>query len=146
MKEQFKNLQIIFLALLLGQLAFAVAANFVIVSGTVTDTGVLIYLVPTVMIGGSALGFYLFDRNLKKVMKMENTRGQQFDEYRKNSLIRWALMEMGNLLAIVAAVIESKSVYFGLFGFGLLFFSTTRPNVLDFSKRFNLSLDEERKL
>jgi hypothetical protein len=146
MKEQFKNLQIIFLGLLLGQLAFAIVANFIITSGAITDTGALIYVVPVVMIVGVIAGRYIFNDNLKKAVAKELTLDEKFQAYRKNSFVRWSMMEIGNILAIVAAIIEAKSFYFALFGLGLLIFSTTRPNILDFSKRFNLTLDEVQML
>jgi hypothetical protein len=146
MKEKFKQLQIIFLSLLLGQLAFAIVANYVMINGAISDTGAFIYLVPAVMIVGTVGGFYIFNSNLKKVVASEFTFEKKFEEYRKNSLVRWAMMEMGNLLAIIAAIIEVKSFYFALLGLGMLIFSTTRPNVVDFSKRFNLTLEEEQML
>ena len=146
MKEQFKQLQIIFLGLLLGQLAFAIVANYIIINGVISDTGALIYLVPVVMLVGTVAGFYIFNSNLKKVAESESTLETKFEAYRKNSIVRWAMMEMGSLLAIIAAIIEAKSFYFALFGLGMLIFSTTRPNVLDFSKRFNLTMKEEQML
>jgi hypothetical protein len=146
MKEQFRNLQIIFLGLLLGQLAFAVVANYVMINGVISDTGTLIYLVPAVMIGGTVAGFYIFNANLKKFAASESTLEAKFVEYRKNLFVRWAMLEIGSLLAIIAAIIEAKSVYFALSGLGLLVFSTTRPDILDFSKRFELKLADEQKL
>lgn len=139
MKAKFKNLQIIFLALLLGQLAFAVIANFMITDTTFVDTGALIYLVPTVIVVGIVAGTYIFKDNLKKVVAKKSTPDEKFKEYRKSSIIRWAMLETGNLLAIIAAIIEGNGLYFIMFGFGLLFFSTTRPNAVDFMKRMELS-------
>lgn len=146
MKNDFKNLQIIFLALLIGQIAFAIIANFMITDITITDTGALIYLVPAVMIVGIVAGNYIFNSNLKKIIANENSVEDKFGEYRKNSIVRWAMMEMGNLLAIVAALIEGKTLYFALFAVGLIFFAMTRPNIEDFSRQFDLSVEEENKL
>ncbi|NJN77838.1 MAG: hypothetical protein HC803_05500 [Saprospiraceae bacterium] len=56
--------------------------------------------------------------------------------------MRWAIMEMGNFLAIIAGIIEAKSFYFALFGIGLLFFATTRPNAEEFMKRMKLSVED----
>ncbi|NJN77837.1 MAG: hypothetical protein HC803_05495 [Saprospiraceae bacterium] len=83
MKEQFKNLQIIFLALLFGQLAFAIVANFVITGEAITDTGAFIYLVPAVMIVGIIAGRYIFKDNLKKELAKELTPDEKFQVYRK---------------------------------------------------------------
>lgn len=145
MKNDFKNLQIIFLGLLLGQIAFAVVANFMITDIAITDTGALIYLVPAVIIVGIVAGNYIFNLNLKKTISKETSLEEKFGEYRKNAIVRWAMMEMGNLLAIVAAIIEGKTLYFALFAIGLIFFSMTRPNIIDFSKQFNLPVDQENK-
>ena len=146
MKEKFKNLQIIFLGLLLGQLTFAIVANFIITSGAIADTGMLIYLVPAVMIVGIIIGFYIFNASLTKSAEKEGTIETQFSKYRKSSMVRWAMMEIGNLLAIIAAIIEANTFYFVLFSFGLLIFATTRPSVQDFSKRFGLSSGAEKEL
>lgn len=146
MKNDFKNLQIIFLALLIGQIAFAIIANFMITDITITDTGALIYLVPAVMIVGIVAGNYIFNSNLKKIIANENSLEDKFGEYRKNAIVRWAMMEMGNLLAIVAALIEGKTLYFALFAVGLIFFAMTRPSIEDFSRQFDLSVEDENKL
>lgn len=130
MKTDFKNLQIIFLALLIGQIAFAVVANFVITDSEITDTGMLIYLVPVVMITGILAGNYIFNSNLKKI-STEKTTEEKFQEYRKYALLRWALMEGGNLLAVAAAIVEAKTLYFALFAVGIVFFAMTRPNIED---------------
>lgn len=146
MKNDFKNLQIIFLGLLIGQIAFAIIANFMITDITITDTGALIYIVPSVMVVGIVAGNYIFNSNLKKVVTKENSKENKFSEYRKNSIIRWAMMETGNLLAIVAALIEGKTLYFALFAIGLIFFAMTRPSVEDFSRQLDLSVQEENQL
>lgn len=146
MKNDFKNLQIIFLGLLMGQITFAVVANFIITDTAVTDTGAFIYLVPAVMIVGIVAGNYIFNSNLKKIIAKENATEKKFGEYRKNSIVRWAMMEMGNLLAIIAAIVEGKTLYFALFAVGLIFFAMTRPSIEDFSRQFNLSVEEENQL
>ena len=146
MKNDFKNLQIIFLGLLMGQIAFAIVANFMITSMAAADTGVLIYVVPTVMMINIVAGNYIFNANLKKNVAKEDAIEKKFGAYRKNSIIRWAMMEMGNLLAIAAALVEGKTLYFALFAVGLIFFAITRPNVEDFSRQFDLSVEEEHQL
>lgn len=146
MKNDFKNLQILFLALLLGQIAFAVVANFMITNTTITDTGALIYLVPTVMLVSIFGGNYIFNSNLKKIIANESSLEDKFGEYRKNAIVRWAMMEIANLFAIIAAIIEGKTLYFALFAVSLIFFSMTRPSVQDFSRQFNLSVDDENQL
>ena len=140
----FKTLQIIFLALLLGQLAFAIIGNMILDEQTGIDTGALIYLVPVVLISLIALSFYIFNNRMANV-NMEASLDEKFKIYRNSSIIRWSMIEIGNLLAIVAAIVEGNSVYLMFFAVGLLAFATTRPNINEFAKRFNLSLDEQRE-
>ena len=71
MKNNFKNLQIIFLGLLIGQIAFAVIANFMITDIAVSSTSVLVYLVPVVMIVSILSGNYLFNTSRKKVVAQQ---------------------------------------------------------------------------
>lgn len=146
MKGNFKNLQIIFLGLLIGQIALAIVANFLITSLDATDTGAMIYVVPAVMIVGIVAGNYIFNANLRKVINSETALQAKFQEYRKNSIVRWAMIDMGNVLAIVAALIEGKTLYFALFAVGLIFFAMTRPSVEDFSRQFDLSVEQENQL
>lgn len=141
----FKTLQIIFLALLLGQLAFAIVGNMVLNEQTGIDTGALIYLVPSVLIVGTIAGYYIFKSNMAKV-SLEASLEDQFKAYRTNSIVRWTMIEMGNLLAIVAAIIEGNSIYLIFFAVGLIAFATTRQNIDEFTKQFNLSSEEKRKL
>jgi len=141
----FKTLQIVFLALLLGQLAFAIVGNMILDVENGIDTGALIYLVPAVMIVGSVAGYYIFNSNMAKAEAMEGSLEEKFKAFKTNSIVRWTMIEMGNLLAIVAAIIEGNSLYLIFFGVGLLVFSNTRPNIEEFAKRFNLSLEEQRE-
>lgn len=141
----FKTLQIIFLALLLGQLAFAIIGNMILNEQTGMDTGALIYLVPVILISLIALSFYIFNNRMAKV-NLEASLEEKFKVYRNSSIIRWSMIEIGNLLAIVAAIAEGNSLYLIFFAVGLIAFATTRPNVAEFINRFQLSNEEQRKL
>ena len=146
MKNNFKNLQIIFLGLLIGQIAFAVIANFMITDIAVSSTSVLVYLVPVVMIVSILSGNYLFNISRKKVVAQQGNLEEKLKAYRQSALIRWAMMETGNLLAIVATFIEGKTFYFAMFAVGLLFFATTRPSVDDFCRQFEIPDAEKNHL
>lgn len=146
MKNNFKNLQIIFLGLLIGQIAFAVIANFMITDIAVSSTSVLVYLVPVVMIVSILSGNYLFNISRKKVVAQQGNLEGKLKAYRQSALIRWAMMETGNLLAIVATFIEGKTFYFAMFAVGLLFFATTRPSVDDFCRQFEIPDAEKNHL
>ena len=146
MKNNFKNLQIIFLGLLIGQIAFAVIANFMITNIAVSSTSVLVYLVPVVMIVSILSGNYLFNTSRKKVVAQQGNLEEKLKAYRQSALIRWAMMETGNLLAIVATFIEGKTFYFAMFAVGLLFFATTRPSVDDFCRQFEIPDAEKNHL
>ena len=146
MKNNFKNLQIIFLGLLIGQIAFAVIANFMITDIAVSSTSVLVYLVPVVLIVSILSGNYLFNTSRKKVVAQQGNLEEKLKAYRQSALIRWAMMETGNLLAIVATFIEGKTFYFAMFAVGLLFFATTRPSVDDFCRQFEIPDAEKNHL
>lgn len=146
MKNNFKNLQIIFLGLLIGQITFAVVANFMITNIAVRSTSVLIYLVPAVMVSSILSGNYLFNVSRKKIIAQQGNLEDKFKSYRQSAVIRWAIMETGNLLAIVATFIEGKTLYFAMFAVGLLFFATTRPSVDDFCRQFEISEAEKNQL
>jgi uncharacterized paraquat-inducible protein A len=141
----FKTLQIIFLALLLGQLAFAIIGNMILNEQTGIDTGALIYFVPVFLVIMVILGFSIFNSRMAKV-SLEGSLEEKFNVYRNSSIIRWSMIEIGNLLAIVAAIVEGNSLYLMFFAVGLIAFATTRPNIEEFTKRFKLSQDEQRKL
>ncbi len=146
MKDNFKNLQIIFLGLLIGQITFAVVANFMIADIAVNDTEVLIYIVPIVIISSIFLGNSIFNANRKKVVAQQGSIEEKFTAYRTSAIVRWGMLEFGTLLAVVAAIIEGKTIYFAMFAIALLFFATTRPSVDDFSQQFELSEAEKRTL
>lgn len=146
MKNSFKNLQIIFLGLLIGQITFAVVANFMITNIAVSSTSILVYLVPAVMVSGILSGNYLFNASRKKTVARQGSIEDKFKAYRQSAIIRWAMMETGNLLAIVATFIEGKTFYFAMFAVGLLFFATTRPSVDDFCRQFEIPEAEKNHL
>jgi uncharacterized paraquat-inducible protein A len=140
----FKTLQIIFLALLLGQLAFAIVGNMVLNEQNGIDTGALIYFVPVFLVAMVVLSFYIFNNRMANV-SLKASLEEKFKTYRNSSIIRWSMIEIGNLLAIVAAIVEGNSLYLMFFAVGLIAFATTRPNIEEFTKRFDLSNDEQRE-
>jgi divalent metal cation (Fe/Co/Zn/Cd) transporter len=75
------------------------------------------------------------------------TRGnltEKLEHYRNLVIIRSALVEGGNLMALVFAFFSGQGFFFLLFLAGLMAFLYFRPSKGEFTRDFNLSPEEER--
>ncbi len=77
-------------------------------------------------IGLPALGFNLFKQRLQAMAG--DTISGRIRKYKTASLIRWALIEMPALFAIVSFLISGNYAYFGLAVALVLLFAATNPS------------------
>ena len=110
----FRQLFIIFAALLTGQVIFMGVALFLVQSGGMivnTDLqGMFSLLVPIVAIGGLLASNVSYAAVTRKGREKE-TIDEKLDAYRRANIIRLALLEGPNLLVIVAYLLTGKMVY-----------------------------------
>lgn len=149
-KEVFKSTQILYLALLMGQMLFAGVVYFLLTPDnlnevTTAPSSIFQNILPFVMVSSIGLAFYLYKIRLQQVPSMQDL-SEKITHHRTTNIIRWAFIEGANFFALVVAMLEGTPFYLIYFGLGLLVFVFMRPTVNGFAKDYNLTLDEQRML
>jgi len=130
-KQYFTALQIIYIALIAGQVFFGLIALFLNKTvGPFSDNlqvrTVLIYIVPVFIIIGFLGGKYLFRKKMDEV-KNKSSLFEKMNEYRAALILRYAFLEGPTFLSIIAYLLTSSWYFLVIAGFIILIFLTMRP-------------------
>lgn len=114
MKTNFKKLDLIFAALLLGQLIFAVTALY-FVSNNLFETGILYFenavIIAMVSNAASVLGARLLNTLFLKKMRGSVDIGRKMQVFSTKSIIILAILEFQNIINIVMYLFTSEYVF-----------------------------------
>ncbi|MBZ0177872.1 MAG: hypothetical protein K8F36_01185 [Melioribacteraceae bacterium] len=114
MKTNFKKLDLIFAALLLGQLIFAVTALY-FVSNNLFETGILNFenavIIAMVSNAASVLGARLLNTLFLKKMRGSVDIGRKMQVFSTKSIIILAILEFQNIINIVMYLFTSEYVF-----------------------------------
>ena len=148
MKKIFQQLNIIFLALLGGQVAFAAVAYSLNDPSQLnydSDSQGLGFVLPIIMLSAIAVAFWIY--NQRKVQGAAlNDVSAKAAHYRSSAIIRLGLTEGPNLLAVVLFLLEGNLTFLMYFGIGLLAFFFFRPSKDKFITDYSLSVSEQQEL
>lgn len=145
LKEHFKTIQIIFMALLSGQIMFA-AVVFFILNPTETfyalnfgDTFTLLILVLSVAsIIGSSVVFKLLIKNINPTESAVN----KAVSYRMAKIISWAISESVVMLSVVLFLVTGNTLFQLIFFILLIFFISKVPSKVKFIEEAKISRQE----
>ena len=147
-KEQFKSIQIIHIALMIGLiLIFTVLwfSNPIVVNMNPLD-GTFALILPFVMFTAIVGGMALYNSR-KKITFQEGNIKAKLWEYRRTSLLRWSLIEGASLACIIVFYfVESNISILFAFTLGLFAFSISRPTVDGFATDYQLNQQERNQL
>jgi len=124
-----KTLAIIHLALVIGQILFAVICVMLIEKTEIilNDTSdIFLFLVPAFAVFGLIASNLVFKKMLDQ-LNQKNNPADKLAAYRSAFIIRCALLEAPSLLGIVAYYLQGNFLYIFISGFIILFFITIRP-------------------
>lgn len=149
MKITFKQINVLYLALLAGQIMFAITVLYV--GGIPKSLGKLSFDDPMLLIGIAVTFFSIFAAyGINEKRKTAGAQLSDFQEkiehYRGVVIVRCALTEGANLMALVMGMLSKQGFFFVLFAVGLLAFLYFRPSVQEFSRSYHLRPEEERDL
>ena len=148
MQKQFKQIVLIYAALMVGQIIFCMAIILVVTStADPTPKEMLLgdFFPPLYHFAGIGLA-YLLNRTRRLVgMELEGL-ANKVEHYRTTVIVRSALLEMPNLLSIILTFITGNLNYLLWFCIGLLVFLYFRPSAEQFIRDYALSGKEEREL
>lgn len=143
--EQIKTIQIIFFALLSGQLIFLFIAVYLVQSANVkpNEELFLIFLIVDLLIVFPAIviGPMLYRNFLSKV-KSEFSIQQKLVIYRQAVIVKLALVEAPTIFSIVAYLLTGSFVFL-LIAIGvLILFFFHKPSIEKFAEDFNVRITE----
>lgn len=149
MKTTFKQINVLYLALLAGQVMFAVTVLYV--GGIPKSLGQLNFDQPMLLMSiavtfFSIIAAYSINEKRKTAGAQLGSFDEKLEHYRGVVIVRCALTEGANLMALVMAMLSKEGFFFVLFGVGLLAFLYFRPSVPEFSRSYHLRPEEERDL
>ncbi len=154
-KEILQQINILFFALIAGQLLIFFALFFAVGQLERTSFGPdeSLSVDPLTLIGSiiffSALGlsFFLYKKRKEAGAQMSGSLMEKLEHYRKSFIIRVFFLEGGNLVAILYYFFISLDIIFvAYFGLGLLLFLMARPTADRISQDYQLSGAEQNEL
>lgn len=145
-KETFRQINIIYYALLAGQILFCSVIVFALQDPETRQTGwpeaPFGLIVPIVLASLLPLVFFINNRQLQQAAEQENLLSK-LAHYRTLVLLRSALIEGANLFCLVCLLLENNSTFLIFFGAGLLLFLYFRPSVNEFLQHYQLNGSEK---
>lgn len=143
--EQFKSVQIIFFALLIGQILFLFISVFLVQSGNVKpnyDLFLILFIVdlmiitPAIVTGPMIYRSFIEHTNSKKLLE------EKFILYRQVVIIKLALVEAPTIFSIVSYLLTGSVIFLILAVGVLISFFFHKPTLEKFSEDFNIPLSE----
>lgn len=136
-----KNINIIYWALIMGQVS--IFAIFLFLNqGTEATTGsVLNYVSAALTVTCITIAFMLYNKHKDEAKTIKGEEEDKIEHYRKTSLIRWALIEGANLVALVFFFLEGNYLYLLFFAIGMGVFFFLRPSKDALREDYGLQVD-----
>lgn len=138
----FRQTNIIFYALLAGQILFCLVILFAISDPETRQSGWPAFpfgmILPIVM--ASIVGAVFVINRWRGQRSVASGNGAKFNNYRTIVLLRSALIEGVNLFSLVLFLVENNATYLIFFGFGLLLFLYFRPSMDEFRQFYDVGI------
>jgi hypothetical protein len=149
-KDYFRTLQIIFFALIAGQVVFCLIVFFLIRTGDFNAElqdlkNIFFIIVPVFVIGGYLGGRMLF-KNSMKAAQNKAALSEKLEDYRSASIVRYALLEGPSMLAIISYLLTGEISFLVMAAFIIAIFFTILPTPQKAAADLELDLNDEQKL
>ena len=149
-KSYFLALQIVYYALIAGQLIFAFLTFYLIRSGLFDGEqaelrNIFIFIVPVFVMGGLFISHLLFKSFLNNA-KGKISLYEKLTYYRSALIIRYALLEGPSFFAIVVYLLTGDYLFLGMSGLVILVFFTLKPSVERAINDLELNSEETRRI
>lgn len=157
-KKQLQEMNILYLGLISGQIMMAVILWFFVgkqgggestteLGRTIGETNPIIFMIALVFVAAVSASFFLYNKRKEEGRKLEEALTDKLTHYRSSFILRMALLEGPNLMALVLYFfIESHVLLMALFIIGLALFLMISPTVKRISEDYQLSVSEQSEL
>jgi hypothetical protein len=142
-----RAIQILYKALLVGQILFAAIALFVVESGRFTlhnaELGNILLIVAVILsVGGVAFSYSLFEKRME-IVKQQNDLSSKLEGYRAALIMQLGLSEFPALLAIIFYFITGNHAFLIIIILLLVNFLNLYPSRNKIVKQLELNSEEE---
>ena len=149
-RSEIRTLKMIHLAMIAGQVLFAAVAFFLVFTGMLDKSAnnlyiLFRYLVPVCILGG-LIGSHFVFRSRLEVIRSDSELSEKLLEYRTTLIIRYAMLEGGTFIALVAYLVVGNHIYLLAAVLVILYFLTLVPNTERVTADLGLNEDEKHKL
>jgi len=146
-KETLKTLNIIYLALFMGQMLFCAVAYYINMDTVRGEESADIFqiVIPFVVISCIGLSYWLYDMRKKQGQTIEGIDAKAA-HYRVSNIIRFAIVEAGNMLALVGFLMTGAMSFLAFFALGMAVFLFYRPSQQAFFNDYSLNEVEKSQL
>ncbi len=149
-KEYFRTLQIIYYALIAGQVFFGLVSVIInqmnnLNSGLVNLKDIFLFIVPFITISGFLIGRILFKKNMKTASSRAGLIEKMAD-YRAACIVKYALLEGPSFLAIIFFLVTGDLLFSGMTGLIIAIFLTMKPTKEYAVRNLELNPYEEQKI
>ncbi|MCU0437347.1 MAG: hypothetical protein MUC49_05485 [Raineya sp.] len=147
-KNFFSTLRILHLAISFGTLAIIII--FYVLSKSqpeailTQDNQMLVYIFPVFAVVVGAMGIFLSKQFLTKI-KDQNLLGK-LNQYRAAYIVRWAMIEGGSIMLVMAFFMSKQIVFLALACGGLAFLLLQKADIDTFRSEVQLSSEEKKEL
>ena len=144
--SEIKALQILYTALLVGQVLFLTITSVLIFSGNFSaDFSLGKYLIQIIIgcIGSGLAGYFagtsLFRKKLEQLNNSSKSLMEKLNDYRGISITRWALSEFATLFSIVMVFVTGSPALLAVAVLLIVLFLTIRPSLSKAASDLNVS-------
>jgi hypothetical protein len=121
----------------MGQALFALVVYFIMGEESNSDSFFRL-AVPILSISTIGLSYFFYKKRKESGRNLKNLSGK-INHYKASNFIRFALMEGGNLFALVAVLLTSSMYFYLFFGLGMAAFLMSRPSQEGFINDYGVS-------
>ncbi len=137
-KDHLKQLNMIYLALIAGQMMMCGIFLLLKSQQGGEATNMYIYFGPIISIA-TLTGAFAIHKTHKNQAKQLNDEEEKLGHHRSSNIVRWALLEGGNLINAVFFFIEGNYIYLMFFSLGMIGFLMFRPTEKVLKEEYGLA-------
>ncbi len=150
MRVIWKQILLLYAALLIGQLIFGLLMVYMLVAVLPAEAATVSYQYPllafSIVVIGIVLSLYFNNLRTEHAQKLQLPLASKVLHYRTTVLMRVAILQSGNLFCLLLILLTQSYYPFLFFAIGLLAFVRLRPSLDDVIDTYKLSAQEAAQL
>ncbi|MEO1258111.1 MAG: hypothetical protein AAFZ15_04915 [Bacteroidota bacterium] len=139
----FKQTQILYYGMFIGQAFMALVIFYLMQEGPENSpVSPFDIIIPGAVVMGFAVSYFIGQQR-KNAIPVNGSMQEKLDHYRTTNIIKWALLEGGNLISLVLTFATANTNYLLWFGLGLAAFVLLRPSKDKFMEEYQIKSGED---